>query len=115
MPPLIRLLLKWSLIGVAAGWASAGLLLLADLGRLGGLWLRSDQNILRFLVLARSFGVSFAQVSALAAVLFRSDFGGTGECGGDRMACWKADGSAELDDDALLSWTCQGKSIPLLL
>jgi len=38
MPLLIRSLLKWSLIGVAAGWAFAGLLLLARNGRLGGLW-----------------------------------------------------------------------------
>jgi hypothetical protein len=38
MPSLIRPLLKWSLIGVAAGWAFAGLLLSAGNGRLGGLW-----------------------------------------------------------------------------
>jgi hypothetical protein len=37
IPPFIRLRLKWSLIGVAAGWAFAGLLLLVDLGGLGGL------------------------------------------------------------------------------
>ena len=103
MPPLIRFLLKWSLIGVAAGWAFAGLLLVTDLGGLGGLWLRSDQKILWFLVLALSFGVSFAQVTVLAAVLLRSDFGGTGESGSDRLARWKAGGSAELDDDAPLS------------
>jgi hypothetical protein len=49
-------------------------------------------------VLAISFGVSFAQVTVLAAVLLRSDFGGTGEAN-DRLARWKAGGSAELEGD----------------
>jgi hypothetical protein len=99
MPPLIRFLMKWSLIGAAAGCAFAGLLLITDLGGLGGLWFRSDQRLLWFVVLALSFGVSFAQVTVLAAVLLRSDFGGTGESGGDRLARWKAGGSAELERD----------------
>lgn len=99
MTPLIRFLVKWSLIGVAAGCAFAALLLATDLGGLGGLWLRSDQRVLWFVVLALSFGVSFAQVTVLAAVLLRSDFGGTGQDGSDRLARWKAGGSAELERD----------------
>ncbi len=99
MPPLIRFLLKWSLIGMAAGWAFAVLLLVTDLGGLGGMWLRSEQPVLWLLVFALSFGVSFAQVTVLAAVLLRSDFGGKGDGGNDRLARWKAGGSAELDRD----------------
>jgi hypothetical protein len=98
MPPLIRFLLKWSLIGMAAGWAFAVLLLLSNLGGIGGMWLRSDQPVLWLVVLALSFGVSFAQVTVLAAVLLRSDFGGKGEAN-DRLARWKAGGSAELERD----------------
>ena len=98
MPPLIRFLLKWSLIGMAAGWAFAVLLLAANIGGLGGMWLRSEQPVLWLLVLAVSFGVSFAQVTVLAAVLLRSDFGGKGESN-DRLARWKAGGSAELERD----------------
>jgi hypothetical protein len=99
MPPLIRFLLKWSLIGMAAGWAFAVLLLAANVGGLGGMWLRSEQPVLWLLVLAVSFGVSFAQVTVLAAVLLRSDFGGKGDGGNDRLARWKAGGSAELERD----------------
>ncbi len=99
MPPLIRFLLKWSLIGMAAGAAFAALLLAANLGGLGGMWLRSEQPVLWFLVLALSFGVSFAQVTVLAAVLLRSDFGGKGDGVNDRLARWKAGGSAELQRD----------------
>ena len=99
MPPLIRFLLKWSLIGMAAGWAFAVLLLAANIGGLGGMWLRSEQPVLWLLVLAVSFGVSFAQVTVLAAVLLRSDFGGKGDGGNDRLARWKAGGSAELERD----------------
>lgn len=103
MPPLIRFLLKWSLTGLAAGAGFAVLLLVADVGGIGGMWLRAEQPVLWLLVFAFSFGVSFAQVTVLAAVLLRSDFGGTGEGGGDRLSRWKAGGSAELDDDAPLS------------
>lgn len=99
MTPLIRFLLKWSLIGMVAGWVFAGLLLVTDTGGIGGLWLRSDQRIVSLLVLALSFGVSFGQVTVLAAVLLRSDFGGRGETGSDRLQRWKAGGSAELERD----------------
>ena len=98
MPPLIRFLLKWSLIGMGAGWAFAVLLLVTNVSGIGGMWLRSDQPVLWLLVFAISFGVSFAQVTVLAAVLLRSDFGGRGE-GNDRLARWKAGGSAELERD----------------
>ena len=99
MTPLIRFLLKWSLLGMAAGWAFAGVLLAADVGGIGGLWWRSEQPVLWFLIFAVSFGVSFAQVTVLAAVLLRSDFGGRGDAGNDRLARWKAGGSAELERD----------------
>ena len=102
MPPLIRFLLKWSFIGMAAGWAFAVLLLVTDVSGIGGMWLRSEQPVLWLLVLAISFGVSFAQVTVLAAVLLRSDFGGRGESN-DRLARWKAGGSAELERDEPLS------------
>lgn len=99
MTPLIRFLLKWSLIGMAAGWAFAGLLLATDAGGIGGLWLRSDQRFVSLLVFALSFGVSFAQVTVLAAVLLRNDFGGRGEAGSDRLQRWKAGASAEIERD----------------
>ena len=98
MPPLIRFLAKWSLIGFAAGGAFAVLLLAADVSGIGGMWLRSEQPVLWLLVFALSFGVSFAQVTVLAAVLLRSDFGGNGESN-DRLARWKAGGSAEIERD----------------
>jgi hypothetical protein len=98
MPPLIRFLLKWSLIGMAAGGAFSVLLLISNIGGIGGMWLRSEQPVLWLLVLAISFGVSFAQVTVLAAVLLRSDFGGNGEAN-DRLARWKAGGSAEMERD----------------
>lgn len=99
MTPLIRFLLKWSLIGMAAGFVFAVLLLVGDVGGLGGMWLRAEQRALWLIVLAVSFGVSFAQVTVLAAVLLRSDFGGQGNGGNDRLARWKAGGSAEIDRD----------------
>lgn len=103
MPPLIRFLLKWSLIGVAAGWVFAALLLVTDTGGIGSLWLRSEQRLVSLLVLGLSFGVTFAQVTVLAAVLLRSDFGGgQGGDGNSRLARWKAGGSAELERDAPL-------------
>jgi hypothetical protein len=103
MPPLIRFLLKWSLIGMAAGWAFAVLLLVTDVGGLGGMWWRAEHRALWLVVLAVSFGVSFAQVTVLAAVLLRSDFGGKGDGGNDRLARWKAGGSAELERDEPLT------------
>jgi hypothetical protein len=99
MPPLIRFLVKWSLIGFAAGGAFAVALLLADVSGIGGMWIRSEQPLLWLLIFALSFGVSFAQVTVLAAVLLRSDFGGRGDGGNDRLARWKAGGSAELERD----------------
>jgi len=99
MPPLIRFLLKWSLIGFATGAGFAVLLLLANVSGIGGMWLRSEQPVLWLLVFALSFGVSFGQVTVLAAVLLRSDFGGRGGDGNDRLARWKAGGSAELERD----------------
>jgi hypothetical protein len=99
MPPLIRFLLKWSLIGFASGAGFAAILLVANVSGIGGMWLRSEEPVLWFLVFALSFGVSFAQVTVLAAVLLRSDFGGRGSGGNDRLARWKAGGSAELERD----------------
>lgn len=99
MPPLIRFLLKWSLIGMAAGWLFAALLLVSDLGGLGGMWLRAESKLLWLAIFAVSFGVSFGQVTVLAAVLLRSDFGGRGGEPNDRLARWKAGGSAELNRD----------------
>jgi hypothetical protein len=98
MPPLIRFLLKWSLIGMAAGWAFAVLLLVTDVGGLGGMWWRAEQRALWLVVLAVSFGVSFAQVTVL-----RSDFGGKGDGGNDRLSRWKVGGSAELERDEPLT------------
>lgn len=97
MPPLIRFLLKWSLIGMAAGWLFVGLLLLVDLGGIRSLLHKADSPLLWVFVLGFSFGVSFAQVTVLAAVLLRDDFGGRGPRGTDRLERWKAGGSARLD------------------
>ncbi len=97
MPPLIRFLLKWSLIGMAAGWLFVGLLLAADLGGIRSLLAKADSPMLWVFVFGFSFGISFAQVTVLAAVLLREDFGGRGGTGNDRLERWKAGGSARLD------------------
>jgi hypothetical protein len=99
MPPLIRFLLKWSLIGMGSGWLFVALLLLMDVAGLRGLVTRAENPAVALIVLALSFGVSFGQVTVLAAVLLRRDFGGRGGSGNDRLERWKAGGSAELDRD----------------
>lgn len=100
MPPLVRFVLKWSLIGMAAGWVFVGLLLLADTAGLRGLLMRAEHPLIALLILGMSFSVSFGQVTVLAAVLLRSDFGGTGHSGNDRLERWKAGQSAEVERDA---------------
>lgn len=99
MPPLIRFLLKWSLIGMAAGWLFTGLLLIADLGGITSLLGKAESPTLWVFVLGFSFGISFAQVTVLAAVLLRDDFGGRGHSGNDRLERWRAGGSAQLNAD----------------
>lgn len=99
MPPLIRFLLKWSLIGMAAGWLFTGLLIIADTGGLKSLLGRSESPTLWVFVMGFSFGISFAQVTVLAAVLLRSDFGGRCSSGNDRLERWKRGESAELESD----------------
>lgn len=78
MPPLIRFLLKWSLIGMAAGWLFTALLLYADVSGVRGMLGRAESPHLWVFVLGFSFGITFAQVTVLAAVLLRDDFGGRG-------------------------------------
>lgn len=99
MPPLIRFLLKWSLIGMAAGWLFVGLLLFADLGGVRTLLSKAENPLLWIFVFGFSFGISFGQVTVLAAVLLRDDFGGRGHSGNERLERWKAGGSARLDAD----------------
>lgn len=96
MPPLIRFVLKWSLIGMASGWLFVGLLLFADIGGVWTLLGKAESPLLWVFVFAFSFGISFAQVTVLAAVLLRDDFGGRGS-GNDRLERWRAGGSAQLD------------------
>ena len=103
MPPLIRFLLKWSLIGMAAGWLFTALLLIADVGGVTSLLGRAESPVLWVFVMGFSFSISFAQVTVLAAVLHRSDFGGQGHSGNDRLERWKSGGSAELDPDEPLA------------
>ena len=94
MPPLIRFLLKWSLIGMAAGWLFVALLLLADTGGLWSLLGRADSPVLAVFIMGFSFSISFAQVTVLAAVLLGSALGGHGPSGSDRLERWKAGRSA---------------------
>ncbi|MCA3555260.1 hypothetical protein [Aestuariivirga sp.] len=96
MPPLIRFLLKWSLIGMAAGWLFVAMLLAVDIGGVWTLLGKAESPLLWVFVFGFSFGISFAQVTVLAAVLLRDDFGGRGPSGNDRLERWKAGGSAEL-------------------
>lgn len=96
MPPLIRFVLKWSLIGMASGWLFVALLLSADVGGVWTLLGKAESPLLWVFVFAFSFGISFAQVTVLAAVLLRDDFGGRGHSGNDRLERWKAGGSAQL-------------------
>lgn len=99
MPPLIRFLLKWSLIGMGAGWLFVALLLAADLGGVRSLLGRADSPLLALFIMGFSFSISFAQVTVLAAVLLRRDFGGDGHSGNDRLERWKRGESAEIDPD----------------
>jgi hypothetical protein len=99
MPPLIRFLLKWTAIGALAGWLMMAALILFDVGGIGGLLARSSNLALALFIMAMSFAVTFSQVTVLAAVLLRSDFGGTGGTGNARLDRWKAGHSAELDRD----------------
>ena len=99
MPPLIRFVLKWSFIGMAAGWLFTALLIVTDAGGLRSLLGRAENPALWVFVMAVSFGVSFGQVTVLAAVLLRSDFGGRGSSGNDRLERWKRGESAEIEPD----------------
>lgn len=85
--------------GFAAGAGFAVALLVANVSEIRGIWLRSEQPVLWLLVFTLSSGVNFGQVTILAAVLLRSDFGGRGGNVNDRLAQWKAGGSAELKRD----------------
>jgi len=96
MPPLIRFLLKWIAIGTLAGWLFMAALILFDVEGLGGLVMRSPNGVTAVFIMAISFAVTFSQVTVLAAVLLRSDFGGKGPANA-RLARWKAGGSGELD------------------
>ena len=97
MPPLIRFVVKWIVVGVGAGWAFAAALLLADVGGMGSLVWRSSSPGAVLFILGLSFGITSAQITLLAAVLLRSDFGGKGPAGLSRLERWKAGYSAEID------------------
>lgn len=97
MPPLIRFVMKWILVGVGAGWALVAALLIADVGGMGGLVWRSSSPGTVLFILALSFGITSAQITLLAAVLLRSDFGGRGPAGLSRLERWKAGFSGEVD------------------
>ena len=73
MPPLIRFLLKWSLIGMAAGWVFVGLLLLADLGGIRSLLHRADSPLLWVFVLGFSFGILCLATLWAACALFAAE------------------------------------------
>ena len=98
MPPLIKFLLNWTAVGIGAGWLFLAALLLTDTGGMGGLIARADDPATALVILALSFGITFAQITLLTAVLLRDDFGGDGN-GGTRLERWKAGHSAEIDRD----------------
>jgi hypothetical protein len=97
MPPLIRFVLKWTVVGVAVGWAFLAALFVLDVGGIGGLLWRSTSPGTVIFIMALSFGISAAQITLLAAVLLRSDFGGNGPAGMSRLERWKAGHSAEVE------------------
>lgn len=97
MQPLIRFVIKWTLIGLGLGWAFAAALLVLDIGGIGGFLSRSANPGTVIFIMALSFGISAAQITLLAAVVLRSDFGGHGPAGMSRLERWKAGHSAEID------------------
>lgn len=99
MPPLIRFVLKWTLIGVLAGWAFLALFLWLDIGGVGSLVWHSPSSMVALYVLAVSFAVTSGPVVLAAAVLLRKDFGGAGGSGNTRLERWKSGRSAEIDPD----------------
>ncbi len=98
MPPLIRFILKWTLVGVVAGLAFMGAIVLFDVGEVGTRLAHSSNAGLATFIMAASFAVTFAQLSVFLAVTLRDDFGGKGS-GNSRLERWKAGGSAEIDQD----------------
>lgn len=99
MPPLIRFVIKWTGIGIGMGWAFLAALLLLDVGGIGGLLWRSSSPGTVIFIMALSFGITAAQITLMAAVLLRSDFGGDGPAGMSRLERWKAGHSAEVDHE----------------
>jgi hypothetical protein len=99
MPPLIVFLAKWTGIGIAAGLVALALFLALDVGGVASVLWRSQSPWTAIYVLAVSFACTGGSVSMAAAVLLRSDFGGTGGGGNSRLDRWRAGHSAELPED----------------
>jgi hypothetical protein len=97
-PPLIRFVVKWTAIGVAAGLLTLAALLHADAGGLGQLIQRSQSPWIALYILGLSFGGLGGPVVLAIAVLLRRDFGGEG-ARNSRLERWKAGGSAEIEED----------------
>ena len=98
MPRLVKFVLKWNVIGIAIGWVVLALLLATGIGGLGGMVFRQSGGLIGLLILMLSFGVTFGQVTVMAAVLSLADSKGGGDSN-SRLERWKAGHSAELDED----------------
>ena len=98
MPRLVKFVLKWNAVGIALGWAVLALLLATGIGNLGSMVFRQSGGLIGLLILMLSFGVTFGQVTVMAAVLSLADSKGGGDSN-SRLERWKAGHSAELDED----------------
>jgi hypothetical protein len=98
MPPLVKFVVKWTVIGVLGGRGLTVAFLVLDVDGIGSLLWRSSIAQLASLVLALSVAPTTGPIAVAAAVMLRMDFGRTG-LGNSRLELWKAGRSAELEVD----------------
>lgn len=97
MPRLVKFVLTWNAIGIGIGWVVLAVLLALDVGGLRGMVLRQSGGLIGFWILMLSFGVTFGQVTVMAAMLSLGRSSGDGCETNERFERWKSGHSAELD------------------
>ena len=95
MPLLVKFVINWNAIGIGVGWLVLAGLLIFDVSGIGSMvWHQSD-GLIALYILMLSFAVTSGPVAVTAAVLWKADFGDTGNT---RLERWKAGYSAELPE-----------------
>lgn len=98
LPRLVTYVMKWTAVGVIAGWMLLAMLLLFDTGGLGTLLRHAQAPFVVLYILGMSFAVTGGMAAVASVILLKHGLGGEG--GGDsRLERWKAGGSAMVDDD----------------